>query len=306
MCKCLVWFPMNLLMKKNLIAFLALICTACSPGKGQVDLFEIGNPIAELTKKNLEEASGLAASIRNPGCLWTLNDSDNTADIFLIDQKADIKLVCKLRGIKNRDWEDIAVGPGPEEGKSYVYVADIGDNTAQYPVKYIYRFEEPEKPSNDITEIEITAVDCIKFRLEGAQKDTESLLLDPKTKDLYVVTKREKPVSLFQLKYPYSKTDTITASLLTQLPLTYIVGASISSDGQEILLKNYDHIYYWKREGNKTIAEILKDQPQKLLYKPEPQGEAIAWARDGSGFFTVSENVIGKRSYLFFYKRKQK
>ena len=54
-----------------------------------------------------------------------------------------IKLTCTLAGVENRDWEDIAVGPGPDASKSYVYVADIGDNEGQYQYKYIYRFEEP-------------------------------------------------------------------------------------------------------------------------------------------------------------------
>ena len=288
---------------RNVLILFLLICTACSKGKSQIDLFEPGSPIAELDKRNLAEASGLAASVNNPGWLWTLNDSDNTADIFLIDQKTNIRLTCRLKGIKNRDWEDIAVGPGPEKGKSYVYVGDIGDNNAVFPVKYIYRFEEPVAREG-IAEIEITTASKITFRLEGVQKDTETLLLDPRTKDLFVVTKREKPVTVYQLKYPYLSADTLTASQITTLPLTYIVGGSISADGSEILLKNYDHIYYWRGSTKNPIEKTQTAEPMKLPYKPEPQGEAIAWARDGSGFFTVSENVTGKRSYLFFYKRK--
>ena len=185
-------------MKKIAFALLILGCTACSknPVGAQAELFTFGEPLAEANKKNLDEASGLAASINTPGDLWTLNDSGNGAEIFLIDQKADIKLVCRLKGIKNRDWEDIAVGPGPE-GKSFIYVADIGDNTAQYPLKYIYRFEEPTLTPG-IEEIEISAIDQITFKLPERQKDTECLLLDPKTKDLYVVSKREMPVFLYQ------------------------------------------------------------------------------------------------------------
>jgi len=289
-------------MKKIAFALLILGCTACSknPVGAQAELFTFGEPLAEANKKNLDEASGLAASINTPGDLWTLNDSGNGAEIFLIDQKADIKLVCRLKGIKNRDWEDIAVGPGPE-GKSFIYVADIGDNTAQYPLKYIYRFEEPTLTPG-IEEIEISAIDQITFKLPERQKDTECLLLDPKTKDLYVVSKREMPVFLYQLKYPYSTTDTLTAIQLTSIPVSNVSAGSISADGKEILLKNYDHVFYWKING--SIEETLKETPTRLPYKPEPQGEAIAWARDGSGFFTISETVIGKRSYLFFYKRK--
>ena len=33
-----------------------------------------------------------------------------------------------LTGATNVDWEDIAVGPGPAVGTSYLYVADTGNN----------------------------------------------------------------------------------------------------------------------------------------------------------------------------------
>jgi hypothetical protein len=36
----------------------------------------------------------------------------------------------------------------------------------------------------------------------------------------------------------------------------------------------------------------------------ERQGEAIAFARDGSGFYTLSESVPEERAWVVFYKRK--
>ena len=36
-----------------------------------------------------------------------------------------------LTGAKMRDWEDIAVGPGPEPNVDYLYVGAIGDNDAR-------------------------------------------------------------------------------------------------------------------------------------------------------------------------------
>jgi hypothetical protein len=264
--------------------------------------FEIGKPLAEIEDKRLEELSGISESIRNPGYLWVENDGGNDAKIFLINKKANIKLTCTLKGIKNRDWEDIAVGPGPEEGKTYIYIAEIGDNNAVYPLKYIYRFEEPVLGADK--KIEITRIDTITFKLSDSQKDTETLLLDPLTKDLYLLSKREEPVHLYQLKYPYSTTDTLTAESVLSLPLTQLTGGDISSDGKEIVIKNYDDIFYYKREEGKDLTEALKQKPVVLAYEPEPQGEAIAWARDGSGFYTASETITGETSFLLFYKRK--
>jgi hypothetical protein len=279
---------------------------ACSQKKGKAsdsDIFLEGKKLAELTNKKLEEASGLAASSNNPGLLWTHNDSGNRAEIFLIDEKLDIKLTCTLDKILNRDWEDIAVGPGPEPGKNYVYVADIGDNMAIFPYKMIYRFEEP-KLSKGMTELTIKEFDRVVFQVD-VKKDTESLMIDPRTKNLYVVSKREKPVYVYELKFPYSTTDTLTAQKIGSIPFGQVVAADFSADGKEVLMKNYNNVFYWKLDGKESLEAALKRNPAVVNYVEEPQGESVTFARDGSGFYTVSEKIKGEKSFLFFYPRKK-
>jgi DNA-binding beta-propeller fold protein YncE len=283
-----------------------LIATvACSQKKGKdsdSELFLEGKKLVEVTNKKLDEASGLAASSSNPGLLWTHNDSGNRAEIFLVDDKLDIRLTCTLANIINRDWEDISVGPGPEAGKNYIYVADIGDNMAIFPYKIIYRFEEP-KFTEGTTQVSITNFDRIVFQLD-VKKDTESLLIDPKTKNLYVVSKREKPVYVYELKYPYSTTDTLTAQKIGSIPFGQIVAGDFSADGNEVLMKNYNNVLYWRLD-NENLASALKRNPAIVTYEAEPQGEAVTFARDGSGFYTISERVKGERSFLWFYPRKK-
>lgn len=100
--------------------------------------------LSKLESKKLEEISGIVSSINNPGRFWGVNDSGNAAKVFLFDQQLKIKFTCTLDKLVNRDWEDIAIGPGPDSTKNYLYVAEIGDNRGIYPLKYIYRFEEPK------------------------------------------------------------------------------------------------------------------------------------------------------------------
>jgi len=287
-----------------LIIILLVVGASCTKKKfiNQSAPFQSGDALVELKNKKLSEISGIAASINNPGKIWAHNDSGNDAEVFLIDTDLNIKLKVELKGIKNRDWEDIAVGPGPIDGKNYIYVAEIGDNEAKYTYKHILRFEEPVAGSEK--KIAIDAFETITFQLPQQRKDTESLLLDPSTKDIYIISKREEPVFVYQLKYPYSTSDTLTASEVLSLPFTQIVGGDFSPDGKEILLKNYQNIYYWSNPKGKPVAEILKEKPQLLPYEEEPQGEAITWARDGSGFYTLSEMNPTEKTYLYFYKRK--
>jgi hypothetical protein len=284
-----------------MLMILAISCHSRTPTQNATYDFMPPKRLAELTHKKLSELSGLVASHKHPGLLWTHNDSGNGAEIFLVDTTLNLKLTCILPAY-NRDWEDIAVGPGPDPSKSYVYVGDIGDNDAVYPLKYIYRFEEPDLNPKKIAKI--TALDTITFRLADGKKDSEALMIDPKTKSLYVVSKREKPVYLYELPFPQSTSDTLVAQKKMSLPITQIVSSSISAKGDEILMKNYEHIYYWKLKQGETLEKGLARIPNEVDYDPEPQGEAITWAANGSGFYTISERTLGKSVYLYFYKRK--
>jgi hypothetical protein len=130
-------------------------------------------------------------------------------------------------------------------------------------------------------------------------------MIVPSTRDLYIVSKRDKPVWLYVLEYPYDTEKTNEAKKLFSLPFLQIVGGDISPDGKKILLKNYEHVYYWKNTSNLSIPQLIKEKPFEVPYELEPQGEAIMWAHDDSGFYTVSEKNVGKSSYLYFYKYKE-
>ncbi len=277
-----------------------LLSSCINTGVEQSNLFAKAVSLGNVNDR-LYEASGLVESIANPKHFWTLNDSGKPAEVFLIDQKAHIKFVCKLANIDNRDFEDIAIGAGPEAGKNYVYVADIGDNLEKFGTKLIYRFEEPTLPLIE-GELLITQFDTIQIRLPDKIRDTETIMMDPLTSDMYMVSKREDSVSVYSIDFPFDK-KIIEAQFLVKLPFHKIVAGSISTDGSEVLLKDYDQVYYWKNSNGLPLPQLLQTTPQVLAYDREPQGESICWDRDGSGYYTLSEKVKGKKGKLLFYKR---
>lgn len=291
-------------MKKLFLIVIVLSMVACN-GKSlqEAGSFPTREALGELTDKKIKEASGLVSSINNPGMLWTHNDSGNDAQIFLIDEKLNIKATVTLAGVENRDWEDIAVGPGPDSTRQYVYVGDIGDNDAEYQFKYIYRFEEPTVAAGN-SEITISDVDKITFKLSDRVKDTESLMIDPYTKNIYLISKRENPVYLYELKYPQTEGETLVASRIMELPFTSIVAADYLSQNGSVLIKNYEHIYYWENKNKADIITLMKQQPVEIPYEPEPQGESIAWKTDGTGFYTLSEKKKREPSFLYLYSLK--
>ena len=272
------------------------------------DLFEGYQTMGPLSNQAIDEASGIAVSRQNSSYIWTHNDSGDMNRIFLIRNDGTYLGTFRLLGAGNRDWEDIAIGPGPIEDKNYLYIGEIGDNRGIYPIKYIYRLQEPDINLADSTAqwVDVADVDRISFVYpDGIMMDAETLLVDPWTKDIYIITKREYPVTVYKLPYPQSRVDTTVAIKYGTLPFTTATAGDISADGKEILVKTYDKVFLWTRNEGETIGDAFMRQPLRVPYTPEMQGEAIAFPEDRSGYYTLSESRGGVTPVVFFYKRKE-
>jgi hypothetical protein len=280
------------------ISFLLfLILLSCRDRGANRSTFDLPKKLGGIDER-LPEVSGIASSVANPGYIWAHNDGQNPAEVYLIDTVAQVKMICRLP-VENRDWEDITVGPGPDPGKSYVYVGEIGDNNAVFDYKYIYRFEEPIA---DVAERDITIFDTLKIQMSDGKRDTETMMIDPFTHDLYLVSKREDNVGVYVVRQPFTNAI-MTAEKVATIPYFKIVAGSFSPDGLEVLLKDYDHIYCWKRTKDEALEQVLLRKPEELPYEREAQGEAITWKIDGSGYYTLSETNPNLPSTLRFYKR---
>jgi len=286
--------------------FLSLFFSCSSKQSFDHRFFSVGQSLGIVDNPEIDEASGLAASVNNSGMLWTHNDSGDEARIFLIDQQGKCRATVRFHNLKNRDWEDIAVAPAPESSSSYIYIGEIGDNLSTHDFKYIYRLIEPSiELKEDPVELTVKKIDSIKFVLPDGKRDSEALVVDPLTSDIYVFSKREKQVNLYFLPAPQSTQEIITAQFVTQLPLTQINSAAISPDGSEVLLKNYIHVYYWHKKKNQALKDLLTEKPIYLPYITEPQGESITFDHEGRGYFTISEKINNKKPHLMFYQRKE-
>ncbi|MBK1440441.1 hypothetical protein JHJ32_10630 [Parapedobacter sp. ISTM3] len=256
-----------------------------------------------LSYDEIKEASGLVASVRNPGNFWTHNDSGDHARIFLINDSAQLKKTCYLKGVVARDWEDIGIMR--RHGTNYIIVGDIGDNKAQYPYVAVHIFEEPKVTvrSPVVDTIPPTGICSIILKYEDGPRDAESLFFDPQDERLYIISKRELSVGVYYTDLPSGPVDTLVLKKAGNLPLTFATSAAISADGQELLVKNLVAVFYWKRKPGETIPDMLKRPAVTLPYIPEPQGEAIAFSREGDGYYTLSERPLGMAAILYFYKR---
>ena len=257
-----------------------------------------------VTSNSLDEASGIAPSRRNSQVLWTHNDSGDSPRIFAISTAAKVLAIYGISNAVNRDWEDICTGS--INGNPYIFIADIGDNLAQYDTLTIYKIPEPFVNENQPIQNDIlTASETIRYRYPDGKRDAESLMFDKLTNDLYVVSKREDSVRVYRLPYPQPIQGVATAEKVATLPLTMIVGGDISVNGTAILLKNYSKVYYFRRLLGESIGEALSKPPVEVsVYQQEPQGEAICFDWAGAGFFTISEeSMLQIPAHLYYYRQ---
>ena len=253
-----------------------------------------------VTNPDIVEASGLAASRRNANVLWLHNDKGDTSRVFAISTTGASLATFVLGGAEASDGEDIAVGPGPIAGAGYLYVGDIGDNSATSDTIEVYRVAEPEViPSS--AEVTLSGVDRLEFRYPGGQgENAETLLVDPTNGNLYVVTKSDTgEARIYRASPPFVPLDRTTMTLVTTLqfgsaPLLgdpSATGGDISPDGSLIAIRSYDAAYAWRRPAGTTVEEALATTPCALPIRAESQGEAFAFFSDGTGYFTLSHLV---------------
>lgn len=252
-----------------------------------------------LADTEIAEASGLAASRKVPGMLYTHNDSGGEPIVYALNSKGMLAARIRLDGIKNRDWEDIAVGPDPASKKDCVFVGEIGDNNSAHKSICVYRFEEPELTD---TLIVVKNPARIEIVYEDGPRDAEALFVDSRSGDIGIISKREKEVGYYRVRYPYSLTEPNTAVKEATLPMTYVTAADMSPSGKFILVKTYTGIFRYKTGASKSVATAFEGKPKAMPYQLEPQGESVAWSADGKGYFTLSESAADKPSALFQYE----
>ena len=272
-----------------------------------------------LSNVEIDEASGMVASWRNPGSYWVINDSEDINRIFLVDDAGQGKVEFLINGVRNGDWE--ALGRWQNKtGQTYIYIADIGDNASNQSVYSIHRFLEPSIAlSNPLTRV-INGTQTIHFQLPDGSRDLECLLVDQISGDMFVISKREDRKHLYRIPAnAFTNEDKLhdaefirelnfsvpTSNLALLKQLYFITGGDVAASNEEVVVRNYLEIYYWKKAKNESLADALRRKPQIVPSALEPQGEAVAFDRDGKGYTTISEIAhFSSPAHMFYTPKK--
>ncbi|HEV7378780.1 MAG TPA: PE-PGRS family protein [Dyadobacter sp.] len=291
----------------NYLLFAACFIVSCDsdpkPANGRSDQFEITAVKAPIQPGIIDEASGLAISAHFEGYLWTHQDSGWPASVFLLSKDGKTIKEFGIPGAVNHDWEDIAAAPGPENGVNYLFIGDIGNNNLPMTAtNTIYRVPEILDMNGGFDEGKLSK---IRYRYVDGPRDAEALIVDPVTKDIFIISK-EAQSGIYRLPFPQSTTEVIVAERLGTVPgVGTATSGDIAVDGTEIVIRAYLAVYYWTRKEGETVAQTLtKNANRTLIVELEPQGEGICFDRKSEGFYTLSEKGNAERVSLNYYKRK--
>jgi hypothetical protein len=261
--------------------------------------FSDGEVAGVVEYDDITAASGLVASRQHADVLWLQNDVGDSR-LFAINRNGD-HLATFETGVDARDWEDLAIGPGPVAGMDYLYIADTGDNSESRSEVVVYRVPEPDVDADQSPVAEtLSGVAALRFKYPDGPHDTETLIVDPATGDLYLITKRDARSRIYQADYPQSTGATTTLEFVGELTWTAAAAGDISPDGDELILKDLHNVYYYARPEGTSIAEALAGTPEELPYISQPLGEGLTFDADGMGYYTHSE---GANQPLYYFER---
>ena len=207
------------------------------PGTPVVEGFEslpVGKPV---NPGMIDEASGIADSKMNPGFLWVQQDSGNPNDIALLSHDGGFLKVIILK------QRLIAIGkiwhwPMVLFTVLIIFILLILVIIILHFLLFYLSFCGTLSGCNCVAN-----VDKIIYQYPDGTHDAEAILVDNKTKDIYIITKKDAPSRIYKLAFPQSTSAVNTASFSGSLSFSGVTCAAFSPDGKEMVVKTYTAVW---------------------------------------------------------------
>jgi hypothetical protein len=253
-----------------------------------------------VTNEAATEISGIVASRTYPDVLWMHNDSGGGPVIYATKVTGEPMGTFEIN-TTTFDWEDIAIGPGPDPDRDYLYMGDIGDNLHFRSYVSVQRFAEPrpDPAGGSVSDVE-------EFHLVYPEPgpDAEAMFVDPVTGDLVLVTKPQSGGDASIYRVPAAELVDGADIELVEIgvfPLergVFVTGADIDTTGAAILFRGYNEVWLWLRT-DLDFTGTFAGEPCRTPSTAEVQGEGIAFAAGGLSYYTISEGRNPDIHYVF-------
>jgi hypothetical protein len=290
---------------KFLFSFFALVALAAAAEPTFVGPVDAG----ELDAPPKLETSGLAISRRSADVLWTHDDSGGAAALYAVKTSGEKIGVLHVQGAKNEDWEDLA--SYELDGKSWLLIADTGDNDAKRATVMLHMVEEPPfeqfKPTGDLS---TRPTKTLRIRYEDGPRDCESVAVDVAGRTIYLLTKREEVKRIYCVELMPQNADAVLVArrvgMASQLPQptaaerglkgylgrrrAEVTAMDFTADGTLALVLTYGDLWLFVRRANEPWNETLARAPVQLPTHGLIQAEAACFSADGRQIYVAAEN----------------
>ena len=274
--------------------------------------FEAPKTTGTIADAEIKESSGIAASKCQPNVFWTHNDSGDKAFIFALDKSGAKLGTWTVPNAANFDWEDIALFKD-NEGKCFIYIGEIGDNESVRDEHVIYRILEPKAGTENASAtkqqpLATEPADAVRFIYPDSRHNAETLVVHPKTGDIYVITKRVSgPAGVYRIRPNFgngaaAKAEKVSDLSVPAIPNGFLTGGDISPDGKRLVICDYSAAYeFTLPENAKSFDEIWSQEPESINVGMRKIGEAVTYSPDGNSIILTSE---GKNTPIIEVVRK--
>lgn len=258
-----------------------------------------------MLPKDLKESSGVAVSRKHENILWSHNDSGDDPDIYAINLAGDELGRFRVRRARAGDWEDIALGPCPNEEQTpdCLYIADTGDNEGRRASVNLYIVPEPVPPEERRKRRRDTRRSRrLTVRYPRGHPDVEAMAVGPEGHVLLVSKGRRGPITMYHIPVERLNQDSVLARFAGTLSMPstrqlgrLVTGAAISPSGRRAVIRTHWELFFYDRDEN---GRLTADGPPCFLGAVEPQGEAVDFL-DEENLVLLSETLGGHPGTIY-------
>lgn len=266
------------------------LCTSCGPEKRRSDFEVIGGAyqisrVATLPDA-VNESSGLLVAQQGQS-FWTHNDGGSPPALYEIDTSGKLLRTLLLKGIRNRDWEDLA-----QDQKGNIYIGDFGNNNNTRRDLKIYKVH-PLHPEQ-IDSIMFRYPDQTEFPPKEKERnfDCEAFFWHADSLYLFSKNRGKKNVKMYALPdRPGNYVSSLKGDIFIK---SMVTAADINPSHTLFAVLTYGKVLLFRLSDDQ---HLLKD-PYLCIKVYRNQAEAIAFVNDTDFMIT---NEQGK---MYLVKRK--
>jgi hypothetical protein len=255
---------------KKLVFILVCISASCQNIDSFSEVYDLPNLVFETS--GLETLSSING-------IWTINDSGNSNEIFLIDNKGKLKQIVKVTNAKNKDWEALA-----SNGNSILYIGDFGNNNNLRRNLTIYSVNVDSIKNNEVKASKTTFIyeDQVKFppKKKDRNFDVEAFIYCNNYFYLFSKNRSKNFDGTTKLYKILAEPGEQKARLINKFKTCNnandcrVTGADISNDGKQLVLLTHNSLFIFSdfKEDN-----FFSGKNRKIELIHNSQKEAICF-----------------------------